>query len=72
MQIKEDFNQSKEILRAILGVAGIVGPQRAYFLHLHLKGYALSFFQQLAASVEVDLDRGLAAKPRRFVNLGLQ
>ena len=68
---KEGFNQFEELLRGIIGVAGIAGPQ-ANFLHLHLKDDALSFFQQLPVAVRADLDQSLAALRTRFVNNELQ
>ena len=68
----EDFNQFEELLRGIIGVAGIAGPQQANFLHLHLKDDALSFFQQLPVAVRTDLDQSLAALRTRFGNNGLR
>ena len=69
---KEDFNQFEELLRGIIGVAGIAGQQQANFLYLRLKDDALSFFQQLPVAVRTDLDQSLAALRTRFVNNELQ
>ena len=56
-KIKEDFNQFEELLRGIIGVAGIAGAQQANSLHLHLKDDALRFFQQLP---KLKLHQGLS------------
>ena len=54
-------------LRSCIGLAKIDAANQHLYLHLHLKGNALTFYDQLAQATREDLDLALAALRERYV-----
>ena len=65
---KENFDEFLRQLESCTQVAGIPDDQRHRYLHLHLKGGALTFFDQQEAAVRDDYDAAVAALRNRYQN----
>ena len=65
---KENFDEFLRQLESCTQVAGIPNDQRHRYLHLHLKGGALTFFDQQEAAVRNDYDAAVAALRNRYQN----
>ena len=65
---KENLNEFIRQLESCIAIAGIADADRHRYLHLHLKGGALTFFDQLAAAVRNDYDAGVTALRERYQN----
>ena len=65
---KENFDEFLRQLESCTQVAGIPNDQRHRYLHLHLKGGALTFFDQQEAAVRDDYDAAVAALRNRYQN----
>ena len=62
---------SNEFIRQLEGcivIAGIADADRHLYLHLDLKGGALTFFDQLDAAIRNAYDDGVAALRERYLN----
>ena len=64
---KENFDDFLRQLENCTKVAGIPNAQRHRYLHLHLKGGALTFFDQQEAAVR-DYDAAVEALRNRYKN----
>ena len=65
---KENLNEFIRQLESCIAIAGIADADRHRYLHLHLKGGALTFFDQLDAAVRNAYDDGVAALRERYQN----
>ena len=65
---KENLNEFLRQLTSCIHIAGINDADRHQYLHLHLKGGALSFFDQLPEATRNDYDLALAALRERYFN----
>ena len=65
---KENFDEFLRQLESCTQVAGIPDDQRHRYLHLHLKGGALTFFDQQEAAVRDDYDAAVNALRNRYQN----
>ena len=65
---KENLQEFRRQLESCMTVAGIADAQRHRYLHLHLKGGALSYFDQLPAATRADYDLAIAALTERYQN----
>ena len=65
---KDNFTQFERQLRSCIGLAAIDEDQQHRYLHLHLKGIALVFCDQLTEAIREDLDQALDALRNRYVN----
>ena len=65
---EKKFDEFLRQLESCTRVAGIANDQRHRYLHLHLKGGALTFFDQQAAAVRDDYDAAVAALRNRYQN----
>ena len=57
---KENLNEFIRQLESCIQIAGIANNDRHQYLHLHLKGGALTYFDQLPDAVRQDYDQALA------------
>ena len=64
----DNFNQFENPLRSCIGLAGVEEANRHLYLHLHLKGTALSFFDQLPEATRQNFDEALTSLRNRYVN----
>ena len=64
----ENFDEFERQLTSSIGVAGIADADRHLYLHLHLKGGALAYFDQMPAATRQDYDLAIAALRQRYVN----
>ena len=64
----ENFDEIERQLTSSIGVAGIADGDRHLYLHLHLKGGALAYYDQLAVPTRGDSDQVIAALRQRCVN----
>ena len=64
----DNFNQFENQLRSCIGLAGVHEANRHLYLHLHLKGTALSFFDQLPEATRQNFDEALTSLRNRYVN----
>ena len=65
---KENFDELLRQLEICTQVAGIPNDQRHRYLHLYLKGGALTFFDQQEAAVRDDYDAAVNALRTRYKN----
>ena len=65
---KENTNEFLRQLASCIQIAGIANNDRHQYLHLHLKGGALTFFGQLPEATRVDYDLAVAALRERYQN----
>ena len=65
---KENLNEFLRQLESCIQVAGVPDADRHRYLHLHLKGGALTFFDQQEAAVRDDYDQAVAALRDRYQN----
>ena len=63
----ENIDQFERQLRSCIGLAQIDAANQHLYLHLHLKGNALTFYDQLAQATREDLDLALTALRERYV-----
>lgn len=65
---KENFPQFENQLRSCLGVANVPDAQKVLYLHLHLRGGALSYFDQLPEATRGNFDLAITALRNRYNN----
>ena len=65
---KENLNEFLRQLESCIQVAAVPNGDRHRYLHLHLKGGALTFFDQQEAAVRDDYDQAVAALRDRYQN----
>ena len=65
---KEKINESLRQLASCMHIAGLANNDRHQYLHLQLKGGALTFFDQLPEATRVDYDLAVAAHRERYQN----
>ena len=65
---KENLNELPKQLASCIQIAGIANNDRHQYLHLHLKGGALTFFDQLPQATREDYDLAVAALRERYQN----
>ena len=65
---KENLNEFLRQLASCIQIAGIADNDRHQYLHLLLKGGALTFFDQLPEATRVDYDLAVAALRERYQN----
>ena len=64
----ENFDEFERQLTSSIGIAGIADADRHLYLHLHLKGGALAYFDQMPAATRQEYDLAIAALRQRCVN----
>ena len=65
---KKNINEFLRQLASCIQIAGIANNDRHQYLHLHLKGGALTFFDQLPEATRVFYDLAVAALRERYQN----
>ena len=65
---KENLQEFLRQLESCIQIADIEDDHRHRYLHLHLKGGALAFFDQLPAATRNDYDAAVAALQARYNN----
>ena len=65
---KENLNEFIRQLESCIQIAGINNDDRHQYLHLHLKGGALTFFDQLAQATRENYDLAVTALRERYQN----
>ena len=65
---KENLNEFLRQLESCIQVAAVPNGERHRYLHLHLKGGALTFFDQQPAAIRDDYDQAVAALRDRYQN----
>ena len=65
---KENLNEFIRQLESCIRIAGIADADRPQYLHLHLKGGALTYFDQLPDATRQDYDLAIAALRERYQN----
>ena len=63
----KNIDQFERQLRGRIGLAQIDAANQHLYLHLYLKGNALTFYDQLAEATREDVDLALAALRERYV-----
>ena len=64
----ENFEEFEGQLVSSIGVAGIQDADRHLYLHLHLKGGALAYYDQLPQNTRQNYDAAIASLRQRYVN----
>ena len=65
---KENLNEFIRQLESCIQIAGINNDDRHQYLHLHLKGGALTFCDQLAQATRENYDLAVTALRERYQN----
>ena len=65
---EENLNEFLRQLESCIQVAAEPNGERHRYLHLHLKGGALTFFDQQPAAIRDDYDQAVAALRNRYQN----
>ena len=65
---KENLNEFIRQLESCIEIAGVDAAARHQYLHLHLKGGALQYFDQLPDATRADYDLSIAALRERYQN----
>ena len=57
----DNFEEYERQLASSIGVAGIPENDRHLYLHLHLKGGALAYYDQLPEATRLNFDQAVAS-----------